>query len=141
MQLLGETHLLLSSVGVPSVDHRDDDRENPRRSAHEESGDIAETKSSSKGGLTISYWSLLGMKKTYEEGVEAEPDDIGSQGEHENVNLSIFERHDQTVECTLLCGIDIGFSYILLHTHSRNEQLLLGESPGIGRQVRQDECG
>jgi hypothetical protein len=50
-------YLLLGSVGVPSVDHRDDDGESPWGSTHEESRDIAEAESSGEGRLMISRHS------------------------------------------------------------------------------------
>jgi hypothetical protein len=49
------THLLLSSVGVPSVDHRDDNGESPWGSTHEKGRDIFEAESSSQSGLTVSF--------------------------------------------------------------------------------------
>jgi hypothetical protein len=50
-------YLLLGSVGVPSVDHRNDDGESPWGSTHEKSGDIAEAESSGEGRLIVSHHS------------------------------------------------------------------------------------
>jgi hypothetical protein len=58
------------------------------------------------------------LKTTYEEGVEAESDNVGGQGEHENVYLGILESHNETVKCALLVGVGIGLSDILFHSHS-----------------------
>jgi hypothetical protein len=125
---------------VPSVDHRDNNGESPWGSTHEESRDIAEAESSSKGGLRISHHSKHNLR-TYEESIEAESNDISSQGEHQHVNLGVLQSHEQTVECTLLGGIDISLSDVFLHSHPGDEELLLGETLGVGRQVGKDKCG
>lgn len=46
-----ENHLFLSSIGVPGVDHGEDAGEHPRRSTHEQSGDVTEAKGAGEGGL------------------------------------------------------------------------------------------
>ena len=89
----GETHLLLRSVGVPSVDHRDDDGESPWGSAHEKSGNVAETESSGKGRLNVSRHPYPFNQNTHEESIETESHNVGGQGEHENVDLGILESH------------------------------------------------
>jgi hypothetical protein len=134
-------YLLLGSVGMPSVDHRDDDGESPWGSTHEESGDIAEAESSGEGRLIISRHSAQSSFGTYEESVKAESNNIGSQGEHQNVNLGVLESHEQTVESALLGGINISLSDVFLHSHPGDQELLLGETLGVGRQVGKDKCG
>jgi hypothetical protein len=123
---------------VPSVDHRDNNGESPWGSTHEESGDIAEAKSSGEGRLKISHHSKHNLR-TYEESIEAESNDISSQGEHQNIDLGVFEGHEQTVECTLLGGIDISLSDVFLHSHPGDQELLFGEALRVGWQVGKNE--
>jgi hypothetical protein len=71
----------------------------------------------------------------HEEGVEAETNDIGGQGEHENVDLGVLESHDQSVENALVIRVGICLSHILLHSHSGDKEFFLGEASRVGGQV------
>ncbi|KAI6760449.1 hypothetical protein HG530_009309 [Fusarium avenaceum] len=84
---------------------------------------------------------VLEVPHTYEESVERKTNDIGSKGEHHDVDLDILDRELETVKDALLGRILICLSDILDHAQLRNLSLLLGEASRVVRQVGQDEGG
>lgn len=114
----------LRAVRVPGVDERDDAGEGPRWRGHEQCGDVAEAQRAGK---------------RRKEGVEGEADDVGSKGEHHDVDFAVFDGHDETCPGRLLSGVFVGFAYVFSHAEHGNGAFFLGEAARVVWKVRQDE--
>lgn len=93
-------------------------------SPHEKSGNVAETESTSQ---------------SREESVEGKTDDVGSEGNHHQVDLDVLDSHGQTSENTVVLGVLVGFTHIFKETNLSDFQFLLGETTGVAGKVREDE--
>lgn len=138
--------LLLGLVGVPGVDHRDDDGEHPRRGGHEQSGHVAEAEGLGERGLVKGQQTTFRMEndwrfRTHEEGVEGQSNDVGGQGEHHKVDLVVLDGHLESIGSGLALAIVVGLSNILEKSQLRQLSLFIGESPSVSGKIWQDEHG
>lgn len=77
-------------------------------------------------------------ERTYEESIEGQTDDVGSECQHHEVDLKVLESHHKTVGRALTL-VGISLTDILKDTQLSNETLLLGETTGVGGEIGQDE--
>lgn len=79
---------------------------------------------------------------TYEESVERQADDVGTEDKHHQPHLHILHGHDQSTSHALVLRVGIGLANVLNHPQLRDLALLLGESACVVRQIGKDEdCG
>lgn len=77
--------------------------------------------------------------KTHKEGVETQTGGVGSESQHHQVDLPVFDDHDQAVKDPHIGRVAIGFTDIFGHAQLGDQEFLLGEPAAVGRQVGKNE--
>src|SRR6478735_12846498 len=80
-------------------------------------------------------------RRSYEEGVERQTDNVDSKGKHHDIDLAILEGHHQSSNSSLTLSILISLTNILDHSKLSYCKLLLRDTTGVARKIGKDEDG